>query len=192
MENVLSLRHNIDLDMPRRIREKTYKRLLLNLDSTTTRISTIISSVKGPNAAHLDFCFTGITPYGGRYMCAVWPRQPEKVIFNFSRTHGQSYTTPIKGMTVFGYETHYIFCQENPHLPHRPYYFSSYDEIFRKDDEDEEKILRYHKNKIIAKWRSSRNFIDRIVSDEITLGQLKQLDHIMSDLDIRDLREKLT
>lgn len=197
MENVLRLAYRIDLDMPRLIRKKTYKRITSNSDLHRDRIERIIKGVNSDDdsSVHLEFCFTGYYPRGEHFICATWPKYPSQVDFEF--THPNEYYKLFKGHAFrpkgngpFQIEhcysrrfdsrsQWYLFFRENPHMLHRPYLFTRYDEMFNRENQDDEKVLAYHTDRIIELWKERKDIVDKVMRDNFSIKNLMALEQLM-------------
>ncbi len=203
MENVLRLRYRPDLDMPDLIRPETYRKVKSNIGVHSGRIGNVISKVEdasGDNSAvHLDFCFTGYYPEGKHYILAVWPEKPPVVRFNFNVAEnydrlfrewtdglreGKGNKDPEVLELVYSHRIdsrrrYYMFFRENPHLPHRPYFFTRYDEMFSRQDQDDEKVIAFHKEPLISVWNSRKRIVEEALKDGTSINRLLVLEQML-------------
>lgn len=180
MENVLRLSYRQDLDMPELIRPKIYRKIK-SAEIHTIRISAALDRVEdateADSAINLEFCLTGYYPCGKHYICAVWPRHPAKVDFHFLSTleYEQSFPGgvfgPREGETkgdpstievaysrrIDARSKWYMFFRENPHLSHRPYFFTMFDGIFSRQDQDDEKVLAHYRDGVSESLKQGRD-----------------------------------
>jgi len=168
----------------------------MNKKKHTDRIQAIVKEVKteDDSGVHLDFCFTGYYPYQSNFICAVWPKHPNRAEFNlaqreeygplFRRTPNHNhplFLEPPEGYPLgvdlywgrdLQHHQGYLFMGEDPHEQHRPYFWTRYDDLFERYGQDDGAIISHHAPKLIQEWREKRDIVNGLVKSKMTVEKM--------------------
>jgi hypothetical protein len=168
MDYVLSFRHTQGRDMRERLSRPLYSRIISDPGLQIRRIKACIGSVEASDGSgiHLRFSFTNFYHHKKSYTCVIWPRDetPVKYVLNDHDTVLERSRTKLlvevdqrQNKVRFGFggsSREYVFCEENPYQPHRPYFPSNLDAIIDSTGKDEAKVVEYHLPRILEQWKS--------------------------------------
>jgi len=201
---ILSVTRRADRDMRQNIRAVTYHKASRGT-LFQDRLRAAIRSVVTPDGSgvRLEFCFTGLQPYGQHIICAAWPKDERPVRYELVSDKELS-PLVLRHLPHGGYasykvvdresdpvsitawqssdekigEMRYFFFSQDPHRPHRPYFFTSFDQYFGRADQDDAQVIAHHGKGLLHKAKQFQNHLG-VLMERPSVADLVVLEDVL-------------